>query len=78
MTIHEMLAALDIAEDRELIQEFWNLANNRQKVNVNLLSDDDVSILQVSGRSVVALRIPRATRWQRPVFLGPTPFGGTI
>lgn len=79
MTIHDMLANLEFTEDREsgegyvveglpnvrkLVQEFWNLASNRQKVSVNLLSNDDVSILQVSGRSDVVLRIPRATRWQ--------------
>ena len=33
---------------RKLVQEFWNLANNRQKVSVNLLLNDDVSIFCVA------------------------------
>ena len=33
-------------------QDFWNLANNRGKVSINLLSNDDVTIEDAPSRRV--------------------------
>jgi ATP-dependent DNA helicase RecG len=58
--------------------DLWNCLNNRQKVSANLLSNADVRIHDVEGRSVIAVRVPRATRSQRPVYVGPDPLSGTF
>jgi len=61
----------------KLTTDFWNTLNNRGKVNLNLLSNDDVMTVEKNGAFVLAIHIPRATRYQRPVFLGQNPLTGT-
>lgn len=62
-----------------LIGDFWNLVNNRAKVSVNLLRESDVQILGLSGspNRLVRIQVPRADRWQRPVYVGSDPMRGT-
>ncbi len=59
----------------KLIGDFWNTVNNKSKVNCNLLSNRDVEAIPIEGatRKVIAIRVPRATRLQRPVYVGPDP-----
>ena len=58
-------------------KDFWTTINNRGKVSVNLLASDDVRIVPVIGKSVLIVKVPRATRRQRPVFVGQNPLEGT-
>jgi ATP-dependent DNA helicase RecG len=55
----------------------WDNLNDRGKVNQNLLQDGGISLLPVPGGELLVMVVPRATRTQRPVFLGPNPFGHT-
>lgn len=67
-------------EDAEkLVGDFWNTINNPSKVCRNLLSNADVIVLPLeeTPRSVIVITVPRASRQERPVFLGPDPFKGT-
>lgn len=48
--------------------------NDRHKVSVNLLGRGDIQRLREGERTVVVVRVPRATRVQRPVYLGRDPF----
>jgi len=57
--------------------DFWNTLNNRGKVNLNLLTDADVAIVEQSDATLLAVRVPRADRYQRPVFIGQNPLTGT-
>ena len=57
--------------------DFWNTVNNRGKVNRNLLTEDSVTVLTVERARILAILVPRASRRERPVFIGPNPFGGT-
>lgn len=59
-------------------QDFWNTINNRGKVNINLLQNEDVQEVLHSDRRLLAIRIPRAGRYQRPVFIGQNPLTGTF
>ncbi|WP_230963592.1 RNA-binding domain-containing protein [Burkholderia territorii] len=58
-------------------QDVFNLANNRQKVSANLLRDDDVQVIQVDHFSLLRVRVPRASRKQRPIYVGENPLRGT-
>ena len=62
---------------QKVISELWNGLNNREKISCNILSDSDVRIIQMEGHQVVQISIPRATRFQLPVFVGKNPFVGT-
>lgn len=56
--------------------ELFNNLNNRQKVNVNILCDKHVREQSVDEKILMLIEIPRASRQQRPVYLGSNPFGG--
>ena len=64
-------------EPQKMMRDFWNTINNRGKVSLNLLASDDVRMAEVSGRNVLVVRVPRATRKQRPVYVGQNPLDGT-
>lgn len=55
-------------------KELFDALNNRQKVSSNLLTDLQVREIQLEGRLVIVVEIPRATRKQRPVYLTTNPF----
>lgn len=57
--------------------ELFNNLNNPGKVSVNLLSDNDVTVHALEGKTILVVRIPAATRKQKPVFLNGQPLGNT-
>lgn len=59
-------------------KELVDLLANRQKVSVNLLRDDLIEDVELEGKTVLAVQIPRATRKQRPVFINGNPLTGTF
>ena len=61
----------------KLRRDLFNTLNNRAKVSVNLVSEIDVTVRELSGVRVLEVRIPQATRQQRPVFLNGQPLGNT-
>ncbi|NLF33210.1 MAG: transcriptional regulator [Planctomycetes bacterium] len=66
-----------LTDAMEMRQRFWDTVNNRGKVSTNLLSDPHVTDHDVEGRTVLAIRVPRAGRWERPVYVGQNPLNGT-
>ncbi|MCG6118891.1 MAG: putative DNA binding domain-containing protein [Aquimonas sp.] len=63
----------DVAKVRK---ELFDGLNNRQKVSANLLNDHAVKEFVIDGKTLLAVKIPRATRTQRPVFLSTNPLDG--
>ncbi|WP_176886863.1 RNA-binding domain-containing protein [Acidovorax sp. JMULE5] len=57
--------------------DLFNNLNNPGKVSANLLTDADVQELALQGQTMLLVRIPQATRKQRPVFLNGQPLGHT-
>src|SRR5688572_15574526 len=39
-------------------KDFWTTVNNRGKVSLNLLANDDVRIVDVGGKPVLEIRVP--------------------
>ena len=66
-----------IQDVAKLKTDFWNTLNNRGKVNLNLLTDADVVAVEHQDATILAIRVPRATRYQRPVFISQNPLIGT-
>lgn len=62
----------------KLRKDFWNTVNNSQKVSVNLLADDDLDSYEVNGDVILAVRVPRASREDRPVYINNDMFKGTF
>ena len=56
---------------------FWDNVHNRNTVSANLLTTQDVNVVELDGPVLLAVHVPRASRTQRPVYLGHKPFGHT-
>lgn len=59
------------------LKEFWSGVNNRDIINLNLLSNDDVVVGEIKGCKILLFYIPRARREQRPIYHTPNPYNGT-
>ena len=66
-----------VPDAAQLRTVLWGQLNDRHKVSSNLLCDDDVRTVEDTGRQFVVVNVPRASRQQRPVFVGPNPMTGT-
>ncbi|MCH5256722.1 MAG: putative DNA binding domain-containing protein [Lachnospiraceae bacterium] len=58
------------------LEDFWNTINGN-KVNVNILKDEDVFIVEENDVSLIVIHVPRADYKQRPVYVGENPYKGT-
>ena len=65
-----------IEQISKLRTELFNNLNNRNKVSINLLNDEQVREWQVTDKTLLVIDIPRASRHQRPVHLTRNPFDG--
>lgn len=68
---------VDLPEPEKLIAEFWEIIQDEEKVNINILAKKDAVIHEVNGNRIIAITVPRAGRRSRPVYIGPNPYQGT-
>ncbi len=61
--------SVDLPDPEELISEFWDGVNDPKKVSANVLSLDDVYHLDLDGKDIVVINVPRAERIYRPVYI---------
>lgn len=66
-----------LTDAQKMEKDFWNMVNNRQKVNRNIMTNHMVHKEQVEGRDILVVEVPRAERTARPVYKGQDPFNGT-
>lgn len=71
------LHPVDLPDPEKLIKDFWDIANNANKVSVNILSDKDVTVENIDGKRIVAIRVPRAQRSDKPVYIDGNPLSGS-
>ncbi|MBF0115877.1 MAG: putative DNA binding domain-containing protein [Magnetococcales bacterium] len=72
------LQPIGIPDIERIEQNFWNQINDPDKVSRNLLRRQDVEQVEVAGNSLFMIRVPRAERRQRPIFLNGNPLKGTF
>ncbi|MBD5357695.1 MAG: AAA family ATPase [Bacteroides sp.] len=61
----------------KLEKDFWNMVNNRQKISANIVTRSMVKIEPIDGKNILIVRVPRAERAARPVYVGMDPKSGT-
>lgn len=66
-----------VSDPEKLRVDFWNTINS-QKVNANILVDEDVYILKQGDISLLVIEVPRADFTVRPVYKGENPYKGTF
>ena len=69
-----------LKNEAKLRKEFWDIINNPKKVNINLLSDDDVETYTVGENKdvIMVIYVPMAKRGQKPVYINNDIFNGTF
>lgn len=62
----------------KLKKDFWDTINNRKKVSLNLLRDDDVETFSMDDTDdvIMVIWVPSAKREQKPVYINDDLFGG--
>ncbi|OYE06420.1 RNA-binding domain-containing protein [Nostoc sp. 'Peltigera membranacea cyanobiont' 232] len=70
------LAISGVRNPDGLLKNFWNNHNNPQKLNKPICSNSEVQILKVEAHNLVVIKVPRATRTQRPVYINNNPMTG--
>ena len=69
---------LGTADRGKLLKQFWDTINNRKKVSINLLKDEDVETYDVDGDLIIVIYVPMAKRDQKPIFINDDLFGSTF
>ena len=52
-----------------LVIDFWNIINNQSKISINVLNDKDVIIQEFDGKKIIIINVPRAQRYDKPIYL---------
>ncbi len=58
-------------------KDFWNTIHNAQKVSLNLVKDEDVTSFEKDGLIGIAIKVPRADRNQKPIYINNNILSGT-
>ena len=67
-----------LQDERKLIKDFWDTINNRNKVSVNLLKEENIETYELNGDVVITIDVPRADREFKPLYINNDLFGGTF
>ena len=66
-----------LMDTEKIMADLWNAVNNPDKVSANVLFNESIYPVDVDGKAVVVVEVPRAERTVRPVFVGSDVFKGT-
>ena len=62
----------------KLKKAFWDTIHNETKVSLCLLTESDFDEYDVNGDVVLVIRVPRAARTQKPIYINNDVFGATF
>ncbi|HFZ8994701.1 TPA: helix-turn-helix domain-containing protein [Citrobacter freundii] len=62
-----------ISDITTVTKQLFDIANNKKKVNVNLLSEQSVQVINLDNKAILVIEIPVARREQKPVYLNNQP-----
>jgi len=66
-----------IPDSDQLVTDIFNNLNNPQKVSCNTIGNADVKQIPGPNGNIIVIKVPAATRKQKPVYLNNNPFGNT-
>lgn len=71
------LHPVDLPDPQALIDEFTSLLNNKNRVSVNILTKNNIKIQSIDGKKIIVITVPRAQRWEMPVYIEKDPLYST-
>jgi predicted HTH transcriptional regulator len=75
---NKKLTVSGVADAQAKIKTLWDLLNNRQKVNLNILVERNIYVQKTDGKDVIVIEVPRADRRDKPVFINNDLLNGTF
>ena len=72
------LHPVDLPDPPAILQDFWDIVNDPDKVSANILRDSDVKEVNLRGKHVIVIHVPKAPSGDLPVYLGNSPENGTF
>ncbi|CAK6459966.1 hypothetical protein KLEG_00205 [Klebsiella pneumoniae] len=66
-----------ISDMATVTKQLFDIANNKKKVNVNLLTEESLQVIKLDNKEVIVIEIPIARREQKPVYLNNQPMTET-
>lgn len=79
--IREMSYGLEVVgvkDPPKIIKEMWDAINNREKVSANILCESDIAGVDVEGKTIILINVPRASKDRRPVYINGSVENGTF
>ncbi|MBI5948941.1 MAG: putative DNA binding domain-containing protein [Chloroflexi bacterium] len=67
-----------VGDGHKLLKDFLDLTRNGGKVSHPVCGASDASVETIAGRDVVVIRVPAASRRNRPVYIVGNPYVGTF
>ena len=60
-----------LQNESKLRKDFWDTISNPKKVNLNLLTDDDIETYTIGERKdvIMVIYVPMAKREQKPIYI---------
>lgn len=62
----------------DILKDFWNTINNKEKISVNILDDEHIETTIVEEKTIIIINIPKANRQSKPVYINNNPITGTF
>lgn len=75
---HWRTTGLKLKDKEKLLDDLWNLLHNRNKVNINLLTESDVQTYDIGEDIIIVITVPMAKRSEKPVYINNDMFNQTF
>ena len=72
-TADKTFDSVNLPDPDSLIREFWRIINDPPKISVNILAEKDVYVEEVDGDRIIVIKVPRADRADKPVYVDNDP-----
>ena len=72
------LHPVDLPDPSGILQDFWTIVNDSDKVSANILKDSDVREVLLEDRHIIVITVPKAPPELLPIYLGGNPAQGTF
>lgn len=71
------LHPIDLPDPQRLVDEFWRIIQDPKRFSACVLDKKDVQIIELEGKRIIRIFVPRAERQFRPVYMGQDPLTGS-
>lgn len=74
---NDKFTILGVNNAKSIEKQFFDCINNKNKVNTNIINNENVEIISIDNKDIIKITVPRATRREKPVYINNNPMTGT-